>query len=102
MIAHCCRKRKKLCALQVLAKIKPGTSKAEKLAMHPESEGIEICWVHRNAAGSVDLPASRAAAQAMAPTRPTGPTTDTGQATVATVSWAGYAGRPGGGRRHHQ
>lgn len=31
----------------------------------PEREGIEICWVHRGTDGNVDLPASRAAAQAM-------------------------------------
>ena len=28
-------------------------------------EGVDICWVHRNANGGVDLAASRAAAQAM-------------------------------------
>jgi hypothetical protein len=31
----------------------------------PERDDIDICWTHRNAAGEVDLGASRAAAQAM-------------------------------------
>lgn len=31
----------------------------------PAHEDFEICWVHRNAEGQVDLPASKAAAQAM-------------------------------------